>query len=51
MGHRPGEVRDMAVPEFLAAYDGFAAFHGAKPVTEYATRADLASLMEQFPDG
>lgn len=52
MGWRPAEVRAHAVPEFLAAFDGFLEFHGSSvnnPVGP-ATRAQLDELIAQYPD-
>lgn len=52
MGWRPHEVRACAVPEFLAALDGFRTFHGGeKQEPEGMSRARLEELMEQYPDG
>jgi hypothetical protein len=52
MGWRPGEVRAHAVPEFLAAFDGYLEFHSASsvPQVEPATRDQLEELMRQYPD-
>lgn len=53
MGWRPNEVRECAVPEFLAAFDGFLEFHGAAEKPEEAappSREWLEKLMAEYPD-
>lgn len=50
MGWKPDEVRAHAIPEFMAAHDGFREFNGATEKPRAATHEQLEELMRLYPD-